>query len=68
MRNGREIQRGKPLDADCLKANISKHEYGPNDNRCFCYGLINPMYEEELPKCRECGAYIYKAKPRKEGE
>lgn len=34
----RAVVRGKPLDKDCKRANVSKHEYGPNDNRCFCYG------------------------------
>lgn len=63
MRNDRAAQRGKPLDADCYKAKISKHEFGMGDNRCFCCGLIDCMTEEYLRKCNECGAFAYNAKP-----
>ena len=35
-KSDRSVQRGKPLDKDCYKAHISKHEYGKDDNRCFC--------------------------------
>ena len=66
MRTDRAAQRGKPLDKDCYKAHISKHEYGMNDNRCFCYGLIDLMYDDYLQKCRECGAWAYNAKPPQE--
>lgn len=62
----RSVIRGKPLDADCKKAHISKHEYGPKDNRCFCYGLYNEWGDEIAEKCRECKAYVYNAKPLKE--
>ena len=55
--------RGKPLDEDCNKAYRTTHEYGLDDNRIFCYGLIDRMNDEELPKCRECGAWAYNAKP-----
>lgn len=68
MRNGRDVQRGKPLDADCYKAHISKHENGPNDNRCFCYGLIDCSNDEYLPKCRKCGAWAWNAKKPEESE
>lgn len=63
MKNDRATLRGKPLDDDCKKAKISKHEYGMNDNRCFCYGLIDMSTEELLPKCIKCGAYCLNAKP-----
>lgn len=64
MRKDRAAQRGKPLDADCYKAKISHHEYGMNDNRCFCYGLCAPHSVYEVhPKCFECGAYVDNAKP-----
>ena len=67
MRTDRAAQRGKPLDGDCYKARISKHEYGMNDNRCFCYGLCAPhsVYEVHT-KCLECGAYVDNAKPPQE--
>ena len=43
MRNlrGRAKLRGIPLDDDCKKAKISLHEYGPDDNRKFCYGAVS---------------------------
>ena len=50
--------RGRPLDKDCEKAEISKHESGPDDNRCFCYGLIDLSTELLLDKCRNCGACV----------
>jgi len=65
---GRAKERGKPLDDDCYKAHISGHEYGPDDHRKFCYGLINLMYDEPLDKYKECGAYAYNAKPPKEAD
>ncbi len=63
MRYDRAMQRGKPLDDDCKIAKISKYEFGMNDNRCFCYGLMDRVTEELLQKCRECGAYCLNAKP-----
>ena len=50
--------RGASLDSDCKMAEISKHESGPDDNRCFCYGLIDLSTEFPLDKCRNCGAYV----------
>lgn len=66
MRNDRATLRGKPLDDDCKRAKISKHEFGLNDKRCYCYGLFAPnsIYEVH-PKCLECGAYCLNAKPIK---
>ena len=64
----RSVMRGKSLDDDCLTARISKHEYGPNDNRCFCYGLYVPCNDWEiLEKCLNCKAYVYNAEPLKGG-
>lgn len=58
--------RGKPLDKDCYGCNISKNEYGPNDNRCFCYGLVDPG-GDSIDKCRGCGAFADNAKaPRRD--
>lgn len=55
--------RGKPLDDDCRIARQSSHEYGMNDNRVFCYGLMDRMTDEYLQKCRECGAFVDNAEP-----
>ncbi|MEG1562187.1 MAG: hypothetical protein RR365_00840 [Bacteroides sp.] len=65
---GRSAMRGKPLDSDCKKAHTSTHEYGLDDTRVFCYGLIDLMNDEALPKCRECGAFAFNAKPMEEDE
>ena len=62
---GRAAQRGKPLDEDCRKANISTHEYGMEDDRKFCLGLMDMRTEDLLDKCRECGAYCINSKPLK---
>lgn len=58
--------RGCKLDKDCHRAIISKCEYGPEDKRCFCYGLVELSTECALEKCRECKAYAYNAQPPKE--
>ena len=55
---GRARLRGKQLDTDCYRAKISKYEYGPKDNRKFCYGLMDMDTECVLRKCIECGAFI----------
>ena len=66
-RYDRAILRGKPLDEDCKRAKISKHEFGLNDKRCYCYGLFAPNTIYELhPKCQKCGAYCMNAKPQEE--
>ena len=59
----RAILRGKKLDADCKKASITINEYGPQDNRLFCYGLVDCSTESYLEKCINCGAFIDNAKP-----
>lgn len=64
----RDKVRGKHLDHDCYKAYISRHEYGPDDPRVFCYGLIDPMNDELIDKCRNCGAYVGNAMPYKEAQ
>ena len=55
--------RGKPLDEDCKRAHRTSHEYGIKDDRVFCYGIVNLMYDEPLEKCLECGAFVDNAKP-----
>ncbi len=65
MRNlrGRAKLRGIPLDNDCKKAKISLYEYGPDDNRKFCYGVCDGFPDEIAEKCRKCGAYAFNAEP-----
>ena len=60
---GREILRGEKLDDDCRKASVTINEYGPQDNRLFCYGLIDCSTDDYLKKCIECGAFVDNAKP-----
>ena len=59
----RAILRGEKLDDDCKKANTTINEYGPQDNRFFCYGLVDYSTESYLEKCIKCGAFINNAKP-----
>ena len=51
--------RGKKLDKDCYDANTTKHQFGPDDNRIFCYGLVEASTEELIDKCKECSANVY---------
>lgn len=60
---GRAKLRGKPLDDNCYKARISAHEYGPEDNRKYCYGICDEYPDELAEKCKTCGAYCMKAIP-----
>lgn len=60
--------RGQPLDEDCKKANRTTHECGLEDNRVFCYGLEDPMYDEPYEKCENCKAFIINITPLKECE
>lgn len=56
--------RGEPLDEDCKKlAFTTTGEYGQDDKRCFCYGLVDLMRDEPLKKCCECKAFIDNATP-----
>ena len=59
----RAILRGEKLDDDCRKASITTNEYEPQDNRLFCYGLVDCSTESYLEKCINCGAFIDNAKP-----
>lgn len=43
--------RGKKLDADCKNAKITTNECGTEDNRKFCYGLLD-MSTETPRSCR----------------
>ena len=55
--------RGKKLDEDCKRAYTSTNEYGPDDDRVFCYGLIDYSTDEIIEKCRNCKALAYNATP-----
>lgn len=58
--------RGKPLDILCKRARTTSNEYGPDDNRVFCYGLADCMTEELLDCCKNCKAYVGNAEPPEE--
>lgn len=59
----RAVQRGSKLLPTCRRAKISKHEYGQEDNRCFCYGIFDDWGFDICEECTECGAYVDNAKP-----
>ncbi len=55
--------RGKSLDKDCKSAKTATGEFGNDDRRVFCYGIIDAMNDEYLTKCKKCGAFVYNAEP-----
>ena len=57
--------RGKPLDEDCKTARTSLHEYGPADNRTFCYGIFDRRTDTPIEKCYGCKAFVENATPLK---
>lgn len=68
LRGGKPFPFNKP-DDNCKKANTTTHEFGPNDNRVFCYGLYTSYQSGYIrEECLNCGAYVYNATPLKEGE
>lgn len=62
FRKTRAELRGSRLDAACREARTTKHEFGPDDERVFCYGLLDcdGIYADE---CCECGAFVWNALP-----
>lgn len=62
FRKTRAELRGRRLDAACHEARTTKHEFGPDDERVFCYGLLDcdEVYADE---CCECGAFVWNALP-----
>lgn len=60
---GRAAQRGKPLDPFCKSAHISRYEYGAEDKRCFCYGLISMETDDYFEECIKCGAFVDNVTP-----
>lgn len=60
--------RGKRLENECYGANTTRHEYGIEDNRIFCYGLYMEQSETEIcDKCLKCKAFVGNATPLKGG-
>ena len=60
----RDMLRGERLDDDCRKANTTRHEYGSDDPRIFCFGLTDPAKcDDLLPKCVSCRAWVQNARP-----
>ena len=55
--------RGVALDADCRRAHTTQHEYGMEDERIFCYGIVDTMTDDCLPKCGEFRAFVQNAEP-----
>ena len=58
--------RGKKLDEDCKRACTSTNEYGSDDDRVFCYGLVDCSNDDLIEKCRNCKALAYNATPLEE--
>lgn len=54
---------GKKLDEDCKRACTSTNEYGSDDDRVFCYGLISYSTDELIEKCKNCKALVWNAAP-----
>lgn len=45
---------------------MSRFECGLNDDRVFCCGLVDPMYDDYAKECWECGAFCLNAMPNEE--
>ena len=55
--------RGSPLKPECRRAHVVKHEWGPDDNRCYCYGKLSPDCELIDDECYACGAFVNNSEP-----
>ena len=62
MKGGSKL-RGTPLDKDCKTAHTTTHKYGKDDNRIFCYGIVDLTNDELLEKCKVCNAHIDNSTP-----
>ena len=60
---GRDKIRKQPLDHDCYYAKTTRNEFGNDDNRVFCFGLLNEC-DDIKKKCRICPAFVDNAKPK----
>ena len=58
--------RGKKLDEDCKRACTTTNEYGSDDDRVFCYGLIDCSTDDLIEKCRNCKALADNSTPPEE--
>ena len=58
--------RGEQLKQNCYIAKTVRHEFGRNDNRVFCYGVVDPMTDDLIAQCRDCKALIDYAEPLEE--
>ena len=67
-RISRSKLRGKPLDPMCKKAHTTTNEYGVNDKRVFCYGILEAMTDDPIEVCRVCKAFVLNEEPPKESE
>lgn len=57
--------RGKPLERICYSAHTTRHEFGPQDNRVFCYGVyvLGPEDGQLHGNCYNCKALVDHAEP-----
>lgn len=58
--------RGKKLDEDCKSCYTSTNEYGQDDDRVFCYGLVDYSTDELIEKCKNCKALVWNSTPLEE--
>ena len=49
----RKMLRNAPLLPFCGNAHTTRHEYGPDDNRVYCYGVIDMATDEYLVACKK---------------
>jgi hypothetical protein len=64
---GRDKIRKEPLDHDCYSAKTTRNEFGMDDNRVFCLGLLNECDDIQI-KCIRCRAFVDNAEPLKVGD
>ena len=62
----RKHLRTAPLHPFCIKAHTTRHEYGLDDNRVYCYGVIDKMTDEYLIACKRCKAFVNNSTPLEE--
>lgn len=60
--------RGCKLDKDCKLAHTTTHEYGPDDDRVFCYGICDIEPDFLAEKCKRCKAHIDNIEPPEEAK
>lgn len=51
--------RGSRLLPGCVRANTTTHEYGPEDDDVYCYGLEDACPGIRNDECRMCAALIW---------